>query len=136
MTAAAGDGPCCQHFLAQTVIAAFRNTCNVTRPLPTLQTASRASHDSRTAAHLRSSLAVISEEGGQSRLFRCRDRPTLFRTRGQQSSSSFTVPKSIDVSDVIVVPAGTFWVQTFQLRSETCIRCAPVASCEVVTEIP
>jgi hypothetical protein len=33
------------------------------------------------------------------------------------------------------LPAGTFWSQTFQFRSTTCSRPAPVRSCELVTAI-
>ena len=56
--------------------------------------------------------------------------------RGQQSSSSFAAAKSILVADVIVSPGETFWLHTFQFRSDTCIRPAPVASCDVVIAIP
>jgi hypothetical protein len=35
----------------------------------------------------------------------------------------------------MVAPAGTFCEQTFQFLSNTCRRPAPVASCDLVTEM-
>lgn len=53
-----------------------------------------------------------------------------------QCSSILTAPKSIRVPLSIVVPGGTFCEQTFQFRSHTWCRPAPVASCDVVMAIP
>lgn len=52
-----------------------------------------------------------------------------------QRSSSLTAPKSMRVSALMVWPTGTFCEQTFQFRSSTWWRPAPVASCDLVTKI-